>query len=165
MADVHVFHTEVQEQGNAFYERMHVLPVPAEISAAFGKAGTVRCHTELNGYAVDRCLIPNGMGGHYIWLGRDHLRAIGAQTGSTVHVRLWAADPHAVVLPPEFEAALEQDEAAAQRFYAFTPGKQRGLASYITQAKTEATRIKRSLDICQKLRDYQLYGDLNPDKR
>ena len=40
-----------------------------------------------------------------------------------------------------------------------TPGRQRGLAYYITSAKTTDTRLKRALEIAHKLRTHTLYGD------
>jgi uncharacterized protein YdeI (YjbR/CyaY-like superfamily) len=61
--------------------------------------------------------------------------------------------------------ALEQDEEAAARFYAMTRGRQRSLASYVTSAKREETRVKRAVELAHKLRTRTLYGDLHPEKR
>ena len=72
-------------------------------------------------------------------------------------------DPDFVELGEEFTEVLELDEEAAARFFSFTPGKQRGLATYVNNAKREETRIKRALEIAHKLKTYTLYGDKKPE--
>ena len=164
-APVYEFTTTAEDRAVSLYQDILVLPIPLDVRTVFGTGGTFRVHCELNGYRTQRGLIPDGNGQHLIWLGRDLAKAAGIQLNQTVHVRLWPADPNAVNLPPELEAALEQDEAAATRFRTFTPGRQRGLCKYISDAKTEPTRIKRSLEICHKLRTYTLYGDLEQQRK
>ena len=69
------------------------------------------------------------------------------------------------LLVPVSIAALDQDDAARARWDTFTPGRQRSLLVYITGAKTEPTRIKRALDLAQKIRTHSLYGDLQKKSR
>jgi hypothetical protein len=38
---------------------------------------------------------------------------------------------------------------------------QRSIASYVTSAKRQETRIKRALELAHKLKTYTLYGDLH----
>ena len=54
---------------------------------------------------------------------------------------------------------LDQDDAARARWDTFTVGRRRSLLIYITGAKTEPTRIKRSLDLARMIRTHNLYGD------
>ena len=72
-------------------------------------------------------------------------------------------NPDHVDIGNEFLEVLELDEEAAARFYSFTPGKQRGLATYVNTAKREETRIKRALEIAHKLKTYTLHGDKKRD--
>ena len=61
------------------------------------------------------------------------------------------------------EEALEHDAAASKRFATFSPGKKRSVASYITQAKREETRMKRAYEIAHKLSSYTLHGDISTE--
>ncbi len=47
------------------------------------------------------------------------------------------------VIPPELKAALAADKKLEQSFRAFTPGKRREFAEYISEAKRPATKEKR----------------------
>lgn len=67
--------------------------------------------------------------------------------------------PAKLDLPPEFQAVLNQDAAARARWDTFTVGRRRSLLIYLTSAKTEPTRIKRSLDLARMIRTHTLYGD------
>jgi hypothetical protein len=145
--------------------RYHYLPLPDDVAAAYEAAGVRRLIATLNGHAFRRA-VQGREGGRCLIVGLPILRAIGAAYGDAVAVELRPdPDPGAVDLGPEFEAALDQDEAAAARFYAMTPGRQRSLAYYVTSAKREETRIKRALELAHKLRTHTLYGDRPPAQR
>lgn len=53
---------------------------------------------------------------------------------------------------------MNQDEAVASKFNAMTPGRQRSLMIYITQAKTADTRLKRAMEMGRKLVTNSLYS-------
>jgi uncharacterized protein YdeI (YjbR/CyaY-like superfamily) len=68
--------------------------------------------------------------------------------------------PHRLEIPAEFSAVLNHDAAARARWDTFTTGRRRSLLIYITGAKTEPTRIKRSLELARMIRTHTLDGDL-----
>ena len=55
-------------------------------------------------------------------------------------------------LPEEFTEVLAQDEFAFQAYEALNDGGKRGYIYYIRQGKSIDTRIKRSLEISEKLK-------------
>lgn len=63
--------------------------------------------------------------------------------GVAAPARARPAEPRALAIPEELTAALKKSPAALKHFEAFTPGKQREYAEWITEAKTEATRTRR----------------------
>ena len=96
-------------------------------------------------------------------LGTGVMRAIGVATGDTIFADLSPdSEPDRVDLGDEFEAVLAADADASERFFSFTPGKQRSLAFHVTSAKRPETRIRRALDLAEKIRTYTLYGDTRP---
>ena len=54
-----------------------------------------------------------------------------------------AAEPRALEIPDYLVAALKKTAAAQKHFDAFTPGKKREYVEWLTEAKTEATRLRR----------------------
>lgn len=48
-----------------------------------------------------------------------------------------------LIIPKEFQNALDNDSALKEHFYQFTKGRQREFADYISEAKQEKTRLAR----------------------
>lgn len=93
------------------------------------------------------------------------LKKFGVRLGDIVILGLSPdPNPDVVELPEELVEALAQDEQASERFYGFSPGKQRGLVTYMNDAKRPETRVKRALELTHKLRTHTLYGDRNYGK-
>lgn len=138
----------------------HALPVPDEIVAAWKKAKIRRLVGTLNGHATKRALMSHAGGGGFLIIGRELMKAAGIGLKTPV-IAQFKPDPAPAELdvPPEFEAVLNQDAAARARWDTFTVGRRRSLLIYITTAKTESTRIKRSLDLARMIRTHSLYGD------
>jgi hypothetical protein len=94
------------------------------------------------------------------------LRELGLRLGDAVESMLASdPDPEQIDIPEAFTEVLAQDPAAAERFWSFTPGRQRGLVHYVASAKRVDTQIKRSLELAEKIRTHNLYDDrLERDK-
>jgi Bacteriocin-protection, YdeI or OmpD-Associated/Domain of unknown function (DUF1905) len=144
----------------------HILPVPDEIAAAWKKARVRRLTGTVNGHAINRALMNHAGGGSFLIVNRDFMKEAGISL-KTPAVLAFQPDPtpDRLDMPEEFRLALDQDDAARARWDTVTPGRQRSLLVYITGAKTEPTRIKRALDLAQKIRTHSLYGDLQKKSR
>lgn len=140
--------------------RYHALPVPSDVAASFKKAGISRLIATVNGHTYRRALQNHADGDSFIILGRELLKECGLKRGSTATVTLTPdPEPEALDIPDCFTLVLEQDDAARTRWHTFPLGRQRSLLHYITSAKQEATRIKRSWELAEKIRTHSLYGD------
>jgi hypothetical protein len=139
----------------------HCLPLPAVVGEAYRTAGVRRIIATLNGHACRRAIMNRADGTRMLVLGLQLLKDIGAVAGDTISVHIEPdPDPDYVEMCEEFVEVLEQDTAAAARFYSMTRGMQRSLALYVNTAKRSETRIKRSLELALKLRCNTLHGDL-----
>lgn len=137
-----------------------IAPVPDEMAAAWKKAGVRRLEGTLNGLPVKRALQSHADGGSFIMLGRPMLKEAGAGPRATVRFELWPDPaPDTLDLPPEFVEVLSQDDGARARWQTFTVGMQRSLLSYVTSARREETRIRRSLELATKIRERGLHSD------
>jgi hypothetical protein len=144
------------DQGMPF----HALPVPEEIAGAWKKAKIRRLVGTINGHRVKRALMNHAGGGGFLIVSRDLMKSAGLGL-KTPAVLAFQPDPtpDQPDMPEEFQVVLSQDADARKRWDSFTPGRQRSLLVYITGAKTEPTRIKRSLDLARMIRTHALYGD------
>ncbi|MDZ4701456.1 MAG: YdeI/OmpD-associated family protein [Rhodothermales bacterium] len=138
----------------------HYLLIPPEIADGYRSAGVKRVIATLNGRPFNRAILGNADGERFLVVGLPILRDIKARPGDIVMIELMPdPEPDRIELGIEFTEVLELDDEAAERFYSFTPGRQRSMAYYVTSARREETRIKRSLDLAHKLRTRTLYGD------
>ena len=140
--------------------KQHYIPVPVEIAEELIEDASRRVIATLNGRDYRRAIKNSKDGEYFILLGLPILKELGAQLGNELTVSLRSdPNPDAIDLGEEFTEVLELDEEAAERFYSFTPGKQRGLAYYVNSAKRSETRIKRALEIAHKVKTHTLYDD------
>ncbi len=137
-----------------------VVFLPGDVVEQLSISGKARIIGSANGLDYRRAALSDGNGRYYMIFGKDFLKKGGLVMGQQVDITI-ALDPEPdrVDIPEELEAAMEFDEDAAKRFYGFTPGKQRSLCIYVSQSKREETRIKRALELCEKMRTYTLHGD------
>ena len=148
-------HIQIIEKGM----RRHVLFIPGDVIEELCIKGVTRLLGEVNDVPINLAALSNGDGRYYLHISRDLQRTAHIVMGVPVTVSISIdPDPRRVDLPEEFEIALDQDPEAAKKFYAFTPGKQRSLAHYVSSAKREETRITRAIDLCEKIRTDNLYS-------
>ena len=142
----------------------HVLPVPDEISDSLRDEGITRLLVIVGQFTLRRAIQGPHFGGRFITLNKEIMKNLDAKAGDTIEVSIERdPDPDFIELAVEFEAVLDEDEVAKKRWDTFTPGKQRSLAHFVNGPKRSETRIKRSLEMAEKIRTYSLYGDKKPD--
>jgi hypothetical protein len=134
--------------------------VAFSVEELFGTRGSIRMTGKLNGIDIDRGLMPDGNGGHFIILGGELRKKAGLKLGSTAHFELWLHEtPDDIVLPEEMEAAFEMEPEGRIMYEKMTPGLQRSVLTYITSAKTPETRAKRAAFLLERfLSGYYLRG-------
>ncbi|MEM0964033.1 MAG: YdeI/OmpD-associated family protein [Bacteroidota bacterium] len=145
--------------------RMHCIPIPPEIDEALGGARAVTgTLASPDGPEVSfrRAVHGRGDGAPRLHFGKTMLKRAGLAYGDTALIELAPADPDEVHLPEEFAAALAQDDEARARFETFTPGRQRSLGVHVDQAKRSETRMRRALELCEKIRTHTLHTDRRP---
>lgn len=138
----------------------HCVPVPDEISDKLRDAKITRLLVTFEKVALRRAIQGPHIGGRFVYIAKPTLQEIGKRLGQNIRVIIEPdPDPDFVEVCPEFEEALSQEPEAKDRWETFTPGKQRSLAHQVNSAKRSETRIKRAVDIVEKIRTHTLYGD------
>ena len=136
----------------------HVIVVPEEVAKLFRQdKGAVRILCSIKGQAEFPCAL-NPRGKDYMIIAsliliRQHKLLLTVPFPVSIRTDL----NNGLLLPEELEEVLEQDDWGKQLFEALLPGKKRGLIYYIRTAKSTDTRIKRALDIIEKLKNGTLH--------
>lgn len=113
-----------------------------------------------DGKVLHRALQLRKDGYAIIGLSKAVLKAWKMQVGEKVKIEILKDESkYGMPFPEEFEVTLEQDPEAAAAFEALSDGRKRGLLHYADSAKSEASRIKRALELAEKLRNGTLHGD------
>ena len=139
-------------------QRMHVIPVPHDMAAKLG--GNVRVVATINSMELKRAILAFKSGEPYLKLGQKLLKTLRLREGSLVTVGLILdQEPDAVKVAAELLEALRQDDAAQKRWGTFTSGRKCSLNDYVETAKREETRVRRAVELAQKIGTHALYGD------
>ncbi len=146
---------------------MHYVVIPANIAQALAHVPRGRVVGSVNGIAYRLAIHRfKETGTPYLMLGLPLLRAAKAKLDDTVRITIQPdPEPDDIDMPEELVVALAQDAVAEKKFTALTPGIQRSLAYYVRSAKTEDTRIKRSLEMLRKVVNNELRVQRNAAKR
>ena len=97
----------------------------------------------LNGYTY-RSAVGKMNDGFMISLSAENRKNAHVKGGDTLEVSIdLDSEPRMVVLPAELQQALDKNRAAEIVFEQLAPGRKKAIVLSITEAKTEATKIKR----------------------
>lgn len=132
----------------------HLIVVPDEIAKQFvnGK-GAPRILCSVEGSAEFPCALNPRHGRHVIIASQQLIKKnkLSLDRPFSIVIR---HDPHnGLGLPEELAEVLEQDEVASKAYDALNDGHKRGLIHYINQAKSVDSRVKRSIEIMEKMKE------------
>lgn len=147
---------EIYEKGM----KRHVAFVPDAAIKELGIHANTRLLVSIGGHTFRLAAISNGEGQYFLHLGQP----LRQQTGIKESLRpvefsiTLDPNPTDIGMPEELEAALDLDEEAYKVFNELTSGAQRSLCYYVNSAKRIDTRIKRALELAEKLRTRTLHS-------
>lgn len=137
-------------------EGTHSLVVPDGEAKKFASQGLKRVRLkasyegrELNFHGA----LHHYQGRYLISFGKRYQKQLGVLVNDYFTLQLFEdTSKYGVEMPEEFQAVLESDPEAMERFEAFTPGKQRSLIYYIQRFKSQQTRIDKALMVTENMK-------------
>lgn len=115
-----------------------------------------------DGKTLHRALQLRKDGYAVLMLSKAVLKSWRLEVGMEVRVMLKPdTSEFGMAFPEEFQIVLEQDPDADAAFRRRKPGVQRNVLYYIHSAKSEETRIKRALEMAERLKHNALHGEEN----
>lgn len=132
----------------------HYIEVPPDVAAPFPprESGPPRLHVELRGAEAFPGALNFQEGIYWVPIHPNVRKKLRLQVGMKIDVTL-TLDTSEVgfTMTDEMLAVLDSDPVADKLFQLMKPGMKRSLLRYISDGKTEATRIKRSLLLADRL--------------
>ncbi|QMV41225.1 YdeI/OmpD-associated family protein [Cohnella cholangitidis] len=127
------------------------LKVPFNVEEAYGSKSHVKVKGTLNGNDYRGTLMPDGTGNHFMVVNKVLRDAVGATTGSVVHVTMESdMEVRAVGVPDDLRAELEEHPVANAFFNDLAYSYQKEYVTWIEAAKkleTRRTRIAKSISL------------------
>lgn len=142
----------------------YVIVVPEEVCLVFREGkGAVRILCSINGAEEFPCALNPRQGRYIIIASKQLIKKHKLAPHVPFNVRVCSDVHDGLQLPEELLEVLIQDEHFSFEFEKLLPGGKRGLIYYIRSAKTVDTRIKRSLEIAEKVKTGTLHGSKQND--
>lgn len=114
-----------------------------EHELTFGRGNKLRIEAEVEGIPLHGAWLSSPGRGHYLMISPALMKEAGLGLGDEVTVRFRPEVEDVVRLPEELERALSTNARRRSLWQALTPGRQRGLSYFVSNAKGAATREKR----------------------
>jgi len=107
---------------------------------------------EINGFPFRTSLFPTREGTHFLLVNKRIQKGAQAGVGKTVRVRLEPdTEERVVTIPAELKRVLAQERALLRWFEKLNYSLQKWIADWITDAKSEETRQRRSEQVAERL--------------
>lgn len=148
MSNKHTFTAVIQNagRGGAFVE------VPFDVEKAFG-AKRPKVKAMIEGVPYRGTLTRMGGPNHILIILREILEKIGKTFGDEVNITVELdTEPRVVEIPPELAEAFKKEKAARDYFASLPYSHQREYVGYITEAKKEETRARRTAQTIEMLK-------------
>ena len=131
----------------------HIIIVPDEVAVLFAnEKGPTRILCSIRDDSEFPCALIPRNNKQVIIASKQMIKKYKLILGSAFKIAIRIDPNNGLELPEEFSEVLVQDDFANEAFTSLNDGGKRGYIYYIRQGKSIETRIKRSLDIAEKLK-------------
>ncbi len=132
----------------------HLIVVPVEIVKGFLKRkGAPRIFCSVKGSPEFACALNPRHGRYVIIASKQLIKKHKLLVDVPFEISIRHDPDNGLGRPEELDEVLMQDEAASKAFTALNDGHKRGYIYYVNQAKSIDSRIKRSLEIVEKIKN------------
>lgn len=131
----------------------HVIIIPDDIAKQFIKGkGSVRILCSIGDKPEFPCALIPRHGRYVIIASLKLIKENNLFIGSALNMSIRTDPGNGLELPEELSEVLAQDDFAYKAYTALNDGGKRGYIYYIRQGKSVETRIKRSFEIAEKVK-------------
>jgi uncharacterized protein YdeI (YjbR/CyaY-like superfamily) len=129
-----------------------IVRIPFDVANVWGVRGQLRVKGEINGFAFQTSLFPNGRGGHYLLVNQQMKKGGKASVGTAARFRLEPdTAKRELALPVELERALAEDRALLRWFRGLNESTRKYTAQWVAGAKSAEARERRAIQLAERL--------------
>lgn len=129
---------------------------PENVHELFGKKGFVKVKGYINNKAFKSNLFPKGNGFHAMTLPLKLQKELGVKLNEEISVSIEEDFEERIIpMPVELQEAIDFDEEFATLYQQLSASKQKDYRLWISSAKQTETRIKRVVELAERLRKPQ----------
>jgi hypothetical protein len=153
---IHKFDEQGEKTGWTYIE------VPADLAQELfpGNKKSFRVKGKLDNFPIQNvALMPMGDGSFIMAVNAQMRKGIAKKQGAMLDVRI-EKDDSGMQIHPELIACLEEDEEAKQYFESLAPSHRLYFSKWISDAKTEPTKVKRLTQCILALSQNKDYGTM-----
>jgi outer membrane lipopolysaccharide assembly protein LptE/RlpB len=136
----------------------YILIIPQDIIESINAKGRVRVEGTMNGAPFALAIQNLKTGEKYFSMSKSLRKAANVKYSVPVKVEFHLVDPDKLDIPEELTAVLNEDPEGKAIIDEMTVGMKRSLVHYITSVKNVDSRIKRALELVEKAKNRELYG-------
>lgn len=134
----------------------HYFDFPENAYEIFGKRGFVKVKGSINNKPFKSNLFPKGNGLHAVTIPLKLQKELRVKLNDEINVSLEEDfEERTVEMPTELQEAIDFDNEFAALFNALSPSNQKNYKVWINGGKQIETRIKRVVELFEKLRKKQ----------
>ncbi|WP_421771395.1 YdeI/OmpD-associated family protein [Emticicia sp.] len=131
----------------------HYVDFPENAHDIFGKKGFIKVKGSINDKPFKSNLFPKGNGFHAMTLPLKLQKELGVKLHDEISVALEEDFEERIIsMPIELQEAIDFDEEFATLFQQLSASKQKDYRHWIDSAKQTETRIKRVVELAERLR-------------
>ena len=131
---------------------MTVVYVPFDVEKTFGSKGKVDIKGTIDGFSIQRTLMPAGNGEHFLIINVAMRKAINKADGDAVFIEIEPDETYKKVEIPDFLLyELEENPIAKAEFERTSPSNKRWMTHYVTDVKSMDAKANRILKVLEML--------------
>lgn len=129
-----------------------MIRIPFDAAKLWGSRGQIRIQGEINGFAFQTSLFPDGKGAHFLVINRNMQRGAKVKAGDTAQFRIEPdLSDKVAVLPPQLEAILKEDRVLKRWYDRLNHATRNYIGKWIVDVKSDEARARRADQIAERL--------------
>ena len=141
--------------------RTYVIVIPESVLSELPAQKRYRVKGTINTTPFALAINSLKVGIKYFSISNPFKKTCKVLLGEPLDVLFYLVDPSIVDMPEELTEVLAQDEEGNALWQTFKPGMQRSLAHYVFSVKNTDSRIKRSIEIVNKMKAGLLHSQVS----
>jgi hypothetical protein len=134
----------------------YAVSIPEHISRSINKKGHIPVKGKVNDLAFKGTMVPRKGGRHILYLNSEIRKKAGIDEFDTVHIEIeYDSESREIPIPEDVEMIFRENSDDWETFIHMVPSYRREILSYILEAKTPETRLRRIHKLRERMKEFR----------